>query len=143
MTSSEQKQKRKDKRKWKKNIPFSPAFLPSFFLLFFSHSFSFFFCTFFPLFCYFSFSLSSLYFPDFSLLINFLILFVIVFSFSPLNFFLVSPLYQGGCYEHKGYNKRLVVSNISRTSLRHNACPPPLFLQKILGRTLRSYWAPT
>ena len=45
------------------------------------------------------------YFPDFFLLFLsslFLILFAFVFSFSPLNFFLVSPFYQGGCYEHKG-----------------------------------------
>ena len=45
------------------------------------------------------------YFPEFFLLFLsslFLIFFAFVFSFSPLNFFLVSPLYQGGCYEHKG-----------------------------------------
>ena len=45
------------------------------------------------------------YFPDFFFLFLsslFLIPFAFVFSFSPLNFFLVSPLYQGGCYEHKG-----------------------------------------
>ena len=42
-------------------------------------------------------------FPNFFLLfISSLFLILFVFSFSPLNFFLVLPLYQGGCYEHKG-----------------------------------------
>ena len=42
------------------------------------------------------------YFPDFFLLFLSSLFHVFVFSFSPLNFFLVLPLYQGGCYEHKG-----------------------------------------
>ena len=57
------------------------------------------------------------YSPDFPLLFLSHCFFLFCF-FSHLNFFLVSPLYQGGCYEHKGNNnKRLVVPNISPTSL--------------------------
>ena len=97
-------------------LPFPlPSFLFSFyysfpirflsFLLLVSSFLLLFFLSFLPLF----------YFPDFFLLFLsslFLILFAFVFSFSPLNFFLVSPLYQGGCYEHKGQ----IVPNISPTS---------------------------
>ena len=89
--------------------PLSPAFFPfsfsySFPIAFLSFSYS---CFLFSSpFCCFSFSfLPFLYSPDFFLLFPsslFLIVFVFVFSFSPLNFFLVSPLYQRGCYEHKG-----------------------------------------
>ena len=80
--------------------------LPSFFL-FFSHSFSFFssscFLFSYP-FCYFSYSLSSLLFsgflPPFPLLsLSHCLCFCFVFLALK---YLVSPLYQGGCYEHKG-----------------------------------------
>ena len=79
-------------------LPFLHAFLPFFI---FSYSFSFFFTSCFPL------SATVLFlvppFPNFFLLfLSSLFLIIFVFSFSPLNFFLVLPLYQGGCYEHKG-----------------------------------------
>ena len=92
-------------------ISYSPFPLPSFiffFLLFFSHSFCFFFFFLFPFFFFFPFLLH--FFPSF---LPFIVLIsssfppplsfslFLFFSFSPLNFFLVSPLYQGGCYETK------------------------------------------
>ena len=89
--------------------PFSPAFLLFYFLVFFSHSFSFFFFFLFPFFLPLSVAFLSLFpsflvFPDFFLLFHSSIsisLFLFwFFSFSPLNFFLVSSLYQGGC-SHK------------------------------------------
>ena len=102
--------------------PFSPAFLPLSFL------FLFLFFLFLPLvsflsshFCCFFSSLSSLYFillisSSFSPPLSFSLFFF--FPFSHLNFFLVSLLCQGGCYEHKGNNNRtLLVPNISPTSL--------------------------
>ena len=57
-------------------------------------------------FCCFSFSLFSHYFillisSSFTPPLSFTLFFVFVFSFSPLNFFLVSTLCQGG-YEHDG-----------------------------------------
>ena len=115
-------------------ISSSPFPLPSFLFFLSTVLFPFVFFLFyflFPPFCSFSFSLSSLYFPDFFLLFLsslFLILFVFVFSFSPLNFFLVSPLYQGGCYEHKG----------SLTFL-----PPPCHNEKFWGEHYVHIVAPT
>ena len=64
---------------------------------------------------FFLFFLPLFYFPDFFLLFLsslFLILFVFSFSFSPLNFFLVSPLYQGGCYEHNPYRNDHLVTRL-------------------------------
>ena len=85
---------------------FPLAFLPFFYLLFFSHSFSFFLLLVSPFLLLFILSFLPLFsFLDFFPLFLsslFLILFVFVFVFLPLNFFHVSPLYQGGCYEHKG-----------------------------------------
>ena len=86
--------------------PPPPPRLPSFFLSTILFPFVFFLFYFlFPPFCCFSFSLSSLYFiflisSSFSSPLSFSLF--LFFSFSPLNFFLVSPHYQGGCYEHKG-----------------------------------------
>ena len=51
---------------------------------------------------FFSSLLFSRFLPPFPFLSLSHCFFVFVFPFSPLNFFLVSPLYQGGCYEHKG-----------------------------------------
>ena len=83
---------------------FSPAFLPFFFLLFFPFLFFFFLFPFSSPFCCFSFSLSSLSFihlisSSFSPPLSFSLFFLL--SFSPLKFFLSSPLYEGGCYNTK------------------------------------------
>ena len=84
-------------------LPFPPAFLPFFYsfpFLFFLFLFPFFF----PFLPIFFLSLSSLLFswflPPFPLL-SLSHCFCFCFFFLALNFFLVSPLYQGGCYEHK------------------------------------------
>ena len=94
------------------SFSFLPFFFPSFALLFSPPIFFVFFFISSP-FCFFSFSLFSLYFI---LLISSsfpLLSLSLFFPLSPLNFFLVSPLCQGGCFEHKGYNnKRLVFPNI-------------------------------
>ena len=91
-------------------ISSSPFPLPSSFLIFFSHSF-FLFYFLFPFFLPLSVAFLSL-FPPFILFSWLLPPFPLLslshcfcfcfFSFSPLNFFLVSTLCQGGCYEHKG-----------------------------------------
>ena len=80
-------------------LPFSPAFL----LFSFSYSFLFLFFLFLLLVSFFlslSAAFLSLFPPFFILLIS--SSFPPLLSFLPLDFFLVLPLYQGGCYEHKG-----------------------------------------
>ena len=94
-------------------LPITLTFLPFFFPLFCTLFFPSFFCP--PLISFSPFRLPSFLFPFlsfFSYLLLFFLSFLIssafsptlylIFSLTPLNFVLVSLLYQGGCYEHKG-----------------------------------------
>ena len=82
--------------------------------------------------CCFSFSFLLFYSPDFFLFFPSSLFFVVVVFFSHLNFFLDSPLFQGGCYEHKGNNnKRLSLTFLPLPC--PNACPTPHYSKKSWG----------